>query len=70
MTEDSFVSVQIFDQKRFKKKGQGFLGLFNFRVGAMMEFQKGLGWPPFLYSCYVKTTCADTIRRRVDNTGS
>jgi E3 ubiquitin-protein ligase NEDD4 len=43
VTEDSFVSVQIFDQKRFKKKGHGFLGLFNFRVGDMIELQKGSG---------------------------
>lgn len=32
-TEDSVLAIQIFDQKKFKKKDQGFLGVINVRVG-------------------------------------
>jgi hypothetical protein len=28
--------VQVFDQKKFKKKDQGFLGVINIRVGDVM----------------------------------
>jgi Ca2+-dependent lipid-binding protein len=33
VNEDSIVAVQVFDQKKFKKKDQGFLGVINVRVG-------------------------------------
>ncbi|KAJ1922147.1 hypothetical protein H4219_000009 [Mycoemilia scoparia] len=29
----SVVAIQVFDQKKFKKKGQGFLGVINFQIG-------------------------------------
>ncbi|RMZ81588.1 hypothetical protein DV737_g2513, partial [Chaetothyriales sp. CBS 132003] len=35
-TEDSILAIQIFDQKKFKKKDQGFLGVINIRVGEML----------------------------------
>lgn len=31
--EASILAVQVFDQKKFKKKDQGFLGVINIRVG-------------------------------------
>ncbi|KAF4345508.1 e3 ubiquitin ligase hula [Fusarium beomiforme] len=31
--EDGILAVQVFDQKKFKKKDQGFLGVINIRVG-------------------------------------
>ncbi|KAI8718663.1 E3 ubiquitin-protein ligase [Fusarium sp. LHS14.1] len=34
--EDSILAVQVFDQKKFKKKDQGFLGVINIRVGDVM----------------------------------
>jgi hypothetical protein len=37
-TEDSILAVQIFDQKKFKKKDQGFLGVINVRVGDVIDF--------------------------------
>lgn len=37
-SEDSILAVQIFDQKKFKKKDQGFLGVINVRVGDVLEF--------------------------------
>jgi hypothetical protein len=37
VTEDSILAVQIFDQKKFKRKDQGFLGVINIRVGDVIE---------------------------------
>lgn len=39
--EDSILAVQIFDQKKFKKKDQGFLGVINVRVGDVVDFSSG-----------------------------
>ena len=39
--EDSILAVQIFDQKKFKKKDQGFLGVINVRVGDLVDFSSG-----------------------------
>lgn len=36
-TEDSIVVIQVFDQKKFKKKDQGFLGVVNIRVGDVID---------------------------------
>ncbi len=30
--------MQVFDQKKFKKKDQGFLGVINVRVGDVIDF--------------------------------
>ncbi|PHH61934.1 hypothetical protein CDD81_7739 [Ophiocordyceps australis] len=35
--EGSILAVQVFDQKKFKKKDQGFLGVINIRVGDVMS---------------------------------
>ncbi|TDZ27046.1 E3 ubiquitin-protein ligase RSP5 [Colletotrichum orbiculare MAFF 240422] len=35
--EDTILAVQVFDQKKFKKKDQGFLGVINVRVGDIIE---------------------------------
>jgi E3 ubiquitin-protein ligase NEDD4 len=40
-TEDSILAIQIFDQKKFKKKDQGFLGVINIRVGDVIDFDAG-----------------------------
>jgi E3 ubiquitin-protein ligase NEDD4 len=37
VTEDSILLVQIFDDKKLKKKDKGFLGLINLRVGDVMD---------------------------------
>ena len=39
--EDSILAIQIFDQKKFKKKDQGFLGVINIRVGDVIDFDAG-----------------------------
>jgi hypothetical protein len=33
--------VQIFDQKKFKKRDQGFLGVVNVRIGNVMDLDAG-----------------------------
>jgi E3 ubiquitin-protein ligase NEDD4 len=37
VTEDSILAVQVFDQRKFKKKDQGFLGVINIRIGDVIE---------------------------------
>lgn len=37
VTEDSILAVQVFDQRKFKKKDQGFLGVINVRIGDVIE---------------------------------
>lgn len=41
VNEDSILAIQIFDQKKFKKKDQGFLGVINVRIGDVIELQMG-----------------------------
>lgn len=41
MDEDSLLAVQIFDQKKFKKKDQGFLGVVNVRIGSVIDLDAG-----------------------------
>ena len=41
-SEDSILAVQIFDQKKFKKKDQGFLGVINIRIGDVVDFSSGV----------------------------
>ncbi|KAF8474975.1 hypothetical protein BDZ91DRAFT_690705 [Kalaharituber pfeilii] len=41
VTESSIIAVQIFDQKKFKKKDQGFLGVINVRVGDVIDIMLG-----------------------------
>ncbi|KIV88705.1 E3 ubiquitin-protein ligase RSP5 [Exophiala mesophila] len=41
VTEDSILAIQIFDQKKFKKKDQGFLGVINIRIGDVLDLDMG-----------------------------
>ena len=41
-TEESILAIQIFDQKKFKKKDQGFLGVINIRIGDVVDFSSGV----------------------------
>ncbi|EME44674.1 hypothetical protein DOTSEDRAFT_72208 [Dothistroma septosporum NZE10] len=41
VTEESILAVQIFDQKKFKKKDQGFLGVVNVRIGSVIDMDAG-----------------------------
>jgi E3 ubiquitin-protein ligase NEDD4 len=41
VTEDSILAIQIFDQKKFKKKDQGFLGVINIRVADVIDLDMG-----------------------------
>lgn len=51
-TEDGILAVQVFDQKKFKKKDQGFLGVINIRIGDVIELAEGAeGTEPMNYGC-------------------
>ena len=39
--DESILAIQIFDQKKFKKKDQGFLGVINVRIGSVMDLEIG-----------------------------
>jgi len=39
--DDSVLAIQIFDQKKFKKKDQGFLGVINVRIGDVVDLDMG-----------------------------
>lgn len=38
VTENSVLIIQVFDQRKFKKKDQGFLGVINLRLGDYINF--------------------------------
>jgi protein tyrosine phosphatase (PTP) superfamily phosphohydrolase (DUF442 family) len=52
--------VQVFDQKKFKKKDQGFLGVINIRIGDVIELTADADgkFSPLLIHC-----CSDTRSR-------
>ena len=49
-SDESILAIQIFDQKKFKKKDQGFLGVINVRIGSVMDLDIGGDGIGFL--CY------------------
>lgn len=55
VTEESILIVQIFDQKKFKKKDQGFLGVINVRIGTVIDLELG-GDGPFCPPTHTRFT--------------
>ena len=51
VNEESVLAVQIFDQKKFKKKDQGFLGVINVRIGSVIDLDAGGDGTLFPASC-------------------
>jgi hypothetical protein len=41
VTNQSVIAVQVFDQKKFKKKDQGFLGVINVQVSNVFDLEVG-----------------------------
>ncbi|ORY96177.1 hypothetical protein BCR43DRAFT_491214 [Syncephalastrum racemosum] len=41
VTNDSVIAVQVFDQKKFKKKDQGFLGVINVQLSSVFDLDVG-----------------------------
>ncbi|KAG0170054.1 hypothetical protein DFQ28_009924 [Apophysomyces sp. BC1034] len=41
VTNQSVIAVQVFDQKKFKRKDQGFLGVINVQVGNVFDLEVG-----------------------------
>jgi hypothetical protein len=53
--DSSVIAVQIFDQRKFKRRDQGFLGVVNIRVSDALDLELGGHgvWPlkPFSVLC-------------------
>lgn len=60
-TDESILAVQIFDQKKFKKKDQGFLGVVNVRIGSVLDLD--VGGDGEYSSNSLPSTHADSIHR-------
>lgn len=41
VNDSSIIAVQVFDQKKFKKKPQGFLGVINIKVSDELDLELG-----------------------------
>lgn len=41
MKDSSVIAVQIFDQRKFKRRDQGFLGVVNVRVSDVLDLDLG-----------------------------
>ncbi len=41
MKDNSVIAVQIFDQRKFKKRDQGFLGVVNVKVSDVIDLELG-----------------------------
>lgn len=41
MKDSSVIAVQIFDQRKFKRRDQGFLGVVNIRVSDVLDLELG-----------------------------
>ncbi|KAI9314613.1 hypothetical protein BX666DRAFT_2020196 [Dichotomocladium elegans] len=81
-SERSLIAIEIYDQKKFTKKEQGFLGMMQIILGSIIQFQTGgqgtvsatlkkQGSDELLQgTLYIKvTTCVDRLARD-DDTGS
>ena len=55
MTPASVIAVQVFDQKKFKKKGQGFLGVVNVSIGTDYDLNRGRTGDFSIYYYWEKT---------------
>jgi hypothetical protein len=41
VNSESVIAVQVFDQKKFKRKDQGFLGVVNIQVSSVIDLEAG-----------------------------
>jgi hypothetical protein len=54
--DSSVVAVQIFDQRKFKRRDQGFLGVVNVKVSDVLDLELGgHGKRPFTNSLYAQS---------------
>jgi hypothetical protein len=49
--DSSVVAVQIFDQRKFKRRDQGFLGVVNVQVSNFLDLELGGHGKPLQTSC-------------------
>lgn len=41
VNSESVIAVQVFDQKKFKRKDQGFLGVVHIQVSSVIDLEAG-----------------------------
>ena len=60
--DSSVVAVQIFDQRKFKRRDQGFLGVVNVQVTQFLDLELGgHGTPPHTPCCLVPCAFLDSF---------
>ena len=60
--DSSVVAVQIFDQRKFKRRDQGFLGVVNVQVSNALDLELGgHGTYPQTHCCLVPCSSLDTF---------
>ena len=57
-SESSILAIQIFDQKKFKKKDQGFLGVINVPIGSVIDLDSSADG---MIHNYIKNPCIDML---------
>jgi hypothetical protein len=66
--DSSVVAVQIFDQRKFKRRDQGFLGVVNIQVSSYLDLElggHGMSLPlSGLPSCFFFPLTASSFHRR------
>jgi hypothetical protein len=60
VTNKSVLAVQIFDQKKFKKKDQGFLGTVNIQMGDVFDVNVGGDGKPSSFFLYISLSYASS----------
>jgi E3 ubiquitin-protein ligase NEDD4 len=71
--DSSVIAVQIFDQRKFKRRDQGFLGVVNVRVSDVVDLELGGhgGFTKIAYQTYHTADVTDWVicwsRRNVDS---
>ena len=55
------VAVQVFDQRKFKRRDQGFLGVINVKVSDVLDLELG-GTGNEFYSFYISLLLIDNCR--------
>ncbi|KAG0189331.1 hypothetical protein DFQ28_003532 [Apophysomyces sp. BC1034] len=63
VTNQSVIAVQVFDQKKFKKRDQGFLGVINVQVGNVFDI--GIGGDEMLNLDLKKSNANETVHGKL-----
>ena len=65
--DGSVITVQVFDQKKFKKKDQGFLGVINVPVSSALDLDLGGDGQSTRIIPLSSTADRNVVRRNIDS---